>query len=110
MNAGQKMHPSFSFMQVLVIAVWLTGAVSQAVGQAGTGETVIQKAEEQFENSPLKTISLGQGLYVFSGDGGNVAAIVDDGSTLLIDSGVDSRVSELSDAIFKATKRPSHGW
>src|SRR2546427_4316688 len=30
----------------------------------------------------------------------------DDGSTLLIDSGVDTRVTELSDAIFKATMRP----
>jgi cyclase len=106
MNARQKIRPSFSIVQVLVIALWITAAVSPAVGQAGTGETVIQKAEGQFENSPLKTTSLGQGLYVFSGDGGNVAAVVDDGSTLLIDSGVDSRVSELSDAIFKATKRP----
>ena len=33
-------------------------------------------------------------------------AIVDDGSTLLIDSGLDSRVNELSDAVFKATARP----
>src|SRR3989440_4692993 len=30
----------------------------------------------------------------------------DNGSTLLIDSGVDTRVTELSDAIFKATMRP----
>jgi glyoxylase-like metal-dependent hydrolase (beta-lactamase superfamily II) len=43
---------------------------------------------------------------MFSGDGGDVTAIVDDGSTLLIDSGVDSRVSELNEAIFKATMRP----
>src|SRR2546426_1090316 len=30
----------------------------------------------------------------------------DNGSTLLIDSGMDTRVTELSDAIFKATMRP----
>jgi glyoxylase-like metal-dependent hydrolase (beta-lactamase superfamily II) len=43
---------------------------------------------------------------MFSGDGGDVTVIVDDGSTLLIDSGVDSRVSELNEAVFKATMRP----
>jgi glyoxylase-like metal-dependent hydrolase (beta-lactamase superfamily II) len=72
----------------------------------GGAETVIQKATEQFENSPLKTSSLGNGLFMFSGDGGDVTAIVDNGSTLLIDSGIDSRVSELSDAISKTTLRP----
>jgi hypothetical protein len=43
---------------------------------------------------------------MFSGDGGNVTAIVDDGSALLIDSGVDSRATQVNDAIFKATLRP----
>jgi len=43
---------------------------------------------------------------MFSGDGGDVTAIVDDGSTLLIDSGLDSRATELADAIFRATLRP----
>jgi glyoxylase-like metal-dependent hydrolase (beta-lactamase superfamily II) len=106
MNVLQKMRPLFAFLQVLVLAVGITGAASRAAGQAGTGETVIQKATEQFENSPLKITSLGQGLSVFSGDGGDVTAIVDDGSTLLIDSGLASRVTELSEAIFKATMRP----
>jgi cyclase len=106
MNVLQKMRPSFAFIQVLVIAVAVTGAASRAVGQAGTGETVIQRATEQFENSPLKITSLGQGLYVFSGDGGDVTAIVDDSSTLLIDSGLPSRITELSDAVFRTTMRP----
>ena len=70
------------------------------------GKTVIQKATEQFESSPLKTASLGQGVFIFSGDGGDITAVGNERSTLLIDSGVDSRVTELSDAIFKATKRP----
>jgi len=45
-------------------------------------------------------------MFMFSGDGGNVTAIVDDGNTLLIDSGIDSRVTELSEAVVKATMRP----
>src|SRR5229473_3550751 len=68
----QEMRPSLASIQVLVLALVLTGAVSRAAGQVGTGET----------------------------------AIVDDGSTLLIDSGVDSRATELSDAVFKITLRP----
>jgi glyoxylase-like metal-dependent hydrolase (beta-lactamase superfamily II) len=74
--------------------------------QVKASETVIQKATEQFENSPLKLTSLDKGLFMFSGDGGNVTAIVDDASTLLVDSGVASRDSELNDAVFKATMRP----
>lgn len=106
MNVLQKIRLSFSFVQMLVVVVGITGAVSQAAGQAGKGETVIQKATEEFENSPLTITSLGHGLYVFSGDGGDVTAIVDDGSTLLIDSGVAPRITELSDAIFNTTMRP----
>ena len=102
----QKMRPSTASIQALILALVMAGAASQVTGQAGTGQTVIQKATEQFENSPLKTTALGQGLFVFSGDGGDVTAIVDNGSTLIIDSGVDTRVTELSDAIFKATMRP----
>jgi cyclase len=83
----------------------MTGA-SRATGQARTNETVIQKATEQFENSPLTIASLGQRVYVFSGDGGSVTAIVDDSCTLLIDSGLDSRITEQNDATFKTTMRP----
>src|SRR5260370_5631565 len=106
MNVLQQSQPLFAFTQALGLAVVMTGAASRVAGQARTGETVIQKATEQFENSPLKITSLGQGLYLFSGDGGDVTAIVDDGSTLLIDSGLDSRATELADAIFRATLRP----
>jgi len=106
MNVLRKMRPSLVLLHMLVLAVVISGAALRAAGQAGTGETVSRKATEQFENSPLKITSLGEGLYVFSGDGGDVTAIVDNGSTLLIDSGLASRVTELSDAIFKATMRP----
>src|SRR3989441_6267451 len=100
------MRPSTASIQALILALVVAGAASQVTGQVGTGQTVIQKATEQFENNPLKTTVLGQGLFMFSGDGGDVTAIVDNGSTLLIDSGMDTRVTELSDAIFKAAMRP----
>jgi len=102
----REMRPAFGSIQALLLALVITGAVSRGAAQVGTRETVIQKATEQFENSPLKTTSLGNGLFMFSGDGGNATAIVDAGSTLLIDSGVDSRATELSEATFKATLRP----
>ena len=101
----QRMR-SFTSIHAIVLALTVTGAASPMSGQAGTDETVIQRATEQFENTSLKTIPLGKGLFVFSGDGGNITAIVDDGSTLLIDSGLDSRAAEVSDAIFKTTMRP----
>jgi glyoxylase-like metal-dependent hydrolase (beta-lactamase superfamily II) len=101
-----KIGLAFASIQPIVLVLVTTGAVIPVAGQAGAGETVIQKATEQFENNPMKVTSLGKGLFMFSGDGGNVTAIVDDGSTLLIDSGVDSRATELNDAIFKATLRP----
>ena len=97
---------SLVFIGSLVCAVVISGTAFRAAGQAGTGETVIQKAIEQFESSPLKTTALDKDIWMLSGDGGNVAAIVAEGSTLLIDSGVDSRVSELNAASFKATSRP----
>ena len=106
MNILQNTRPLFVFVQVLFVAVVITGAASRAAGQAGTGKTVIQRATKQFEDSPLKTTSLDRDLYVFSGDGGNVTAIVDDGSTLLVDSGVASRTVELNDVVFKMTMRP----
>ena len=104
----QRARPSFflASIQTLALALLLTGFTSRGIAQAGTSETVIQKATEQFESSPLKTTSLGDGLFLFSGDGGNVTAVVDDGSTLLIDSGIDSRITELGEAIHQATMRP----
>jgi glyoxylase-like metal-dependent hydrolase (beta-lactamase superfamily II) len=105
-NIFHEMKSSFASIAALALALVVTGAASQGTAQVGTGETVIQKATAQFESSTLKTTSLSQGLFMFSGDGGNITAIADEGSTLLIDSGVDSLVTELSDAVFKATKRP----
>jgi cyclase len=105
MNVRNK-RSLFVLTEMVVLVVMMMAPASQATGQARTRETVIQKATEQFEDSPLTITSLSPGLYVFSGDGGNVTAIVDDGSTLIIDSGIASRISELSDAIFRTTMRP----
>jgi cyclase len=102
----RKAKPTFFSLQALVLILAMTGAASRVAAQVGAGETVIQKATEQFVSSPLKTIPLGKGLFLFSGDGGNVTAVVDRGSALLIDSGIDSRAVELNDAVFKATMRP----
>src|ERR1700720_1120447 len=68
----RQVRPSFlpRFLQTLVLGLLLTGPTSRGMAQASTGETVIQRATEQFERSPLKTISLGDGLFLFSGDGG----------------------------------------
>src|SRR5260370_26160084 len=101
-----EMRPLFATIQALVLTLAITGGAPRGVAQEGRGQTVTQKATEQFENSPLKTTPLGKSLFMFSGDGGSVTAIVAEGNTLLIDSGVDSRASELSAAIFKATERP----
>ncbi len=102
----QKIRLAFASIQLVVFVLLTTGAAIPVAGQVTTGETVIQKATEQFESTPLKAISLDNRIWVLTGDGGNVTAIADDGSTLLIDSGLDSRVGELTDASFKATARP----
>jgi hypothetical protein len=78
----KKMRPFFAFIQMLAVGLVLTGAASQAARHGGTAQTVIRKATEEFDYSPMKGASLGQGLYIFSGDGGNFTAIVDDVSTL----------------------------
>jgi len=102
----RKTKPTFFSIQALVLVLAITGATSRVTAQAEAGETVIQKATEQFDSSPLKTIPLGKGLFLFSGDGGDITAVVDRDSTLLIDSGMDTRAVELNDAVFKATMRP----
>jgi cyclase len=101
-----SVRPSLTTIHALALALAVTGGAPRGMAQEGRSETVTQKAIEQFENSPLKTIPVDKDIFMFSGDGGNVIAIVAEGSTLLIDSGVNSRVSELSDAIYQATSRP----
>jgi len=102
----QKINLASTSIQLFALVLLITAVALLAGAQTGADQTIIQKATEQFDNSPLKTISLGNGLFLFSGDGGNVVAVVDDGSTLLIDSGMETRAPELNDAVFKATMRP----
>jgi cyclase len=102
----QKISLASASIQLCALVLSITTLALPAGAQTGAGQTVIQKATEQFDNSPLKTTSLANGLFLFSGDGGNVVAVVDDGSTLLIDSGMETRTAELNDAVFKATMRP----
>jgi len=105
----EKISLAFAPIQLIALAFLITGAGLPVAAQAGAGETVIQKATEQFDNSPLHATSVGDGLFLFSGDGGNVVAVVDRDSTLLIDGGMNSRAPELNNAIFKARCVPSHG-
>jgi cyclase len=102
----QKISLAFASIKLITLALLITEAMLPVAAQPAAGETVIQKATEQFDNSPLQTTSLGNGLFLFSGDGGNVTAVGDRDSTLLIDSGIDSRAAELNDAVYKATLRP----
>ena len=83
MEILQNMRPSCTFIQAFVCAVVISGTASRAAGQVGTGETVTQKATEQFESSPLKATSLDKGIWMFSGDGRNVTAIAAEGNTLV---------------------------
>ena len=69
-------------------------------------QDVTQKAIAQFQRKSLQTTSLGDGIYLLSGDGANVVAVADPSSTLLIDSGMASRTTELNSAVFSATHRP----
>jgi cyclase len=102
----QKISLAFASIKLITLALLITEASLPAAAQTAAGETVIQKATEQFDNSPLQTTSLGNGLFLFSGDGGNVTAVVDRSSVLLIDSGIDSRAPELNDTVFQAAMRP----
>jgi alkyl sulfatase BDS1-like metallo-beta-lactamase superfamily hydrolase len=90
----------------LVLAVLASGVTRISVAQAKPNESVTQKAERQFRNALFNAAALGNGIFLFSGDGANVVAIADDSSTLLVDSGITSRVDELAQAIGSATHRP----
>jgi hypothetical protein len=48
---------SFGSIQALVVALVVAGAVSRGTAQVGTGETVIQKATEQFQTAPLPILA-----------------------------------------------------
>lgn len=74
--------------------------------QAKADESITQKAERQFQTTPLNIVPLGKGIVLLSGDGANVVAITDDATTVLVDSGIASRADELAMAIWNTTHRP----
>jgi glyoxylase-like metal-dependent hydrolase (beta-lactamase superfamily II) len=96
----------WQFAQIIASLLLATGTVFSALAQTGSNETVGQKAIKQFETTPLQVVNLGDHIFLFSGDGENIVAVVGEGDTLLIDSGIETRTGELGEAIYKATGRP----
>jgi cyclase len=90
------------------IALLLVAAgMTQICGaQAKPDESITQKAVEQFQTAPLNVVPLGKGIFLFSGDGANIVAIADDATTVIVDSGIESRVDELAGALSNTTHRP----
>ena len=68
--------------------------------------SITQNAEKQFQTASLNTVSLGKGVFLFSGDGANIVAVTDDATTVLVDSGIAPRVDELAQALANTTHGP----
>ena len=83
-----------------------TSAEKPQAVPARTTEELKQHAAAEFKKTPLTVIPLAKEIYLFTGDGGNVVAISDGSAILLIDSGLESRASELNDAVYEAFHRP----
>lgn len=102
----QRFKSASSVFGFLIVCITMVVSNLSLFAQNNQPEDVIQKAIAQFEHSQLQSSSLGDGIYLFSGDGGNVVAIADSGSTLLIDSGIESQATALNKAVFEITHRP----
>jgi cyclase len=106
---GSRIRNARRYLLNLVVLAALAGmglANWNAILYAQEKVELPGKWSQEGAHSELKTVPLGGGIYMFSGDGGNVVAVVDDAETLLIDSGLESRVSELYQAIVQASHRP----
>jgi glyoxylase-like metal-dependent hydrolase (beta-lactamase superfamily II) len=90
----------------IALALLAMGMTRICGAQAKADESITRKAERQFQTAPLKTVPLGKGIFLFSGDGANIVAIADDVATVLVDSGIGSRVDELAVALGNTTHRP----
>lgn len=97
---------SDSVHRVYIIAFLIVGITCSGAAQSQFDTSVEQKAVAEFENTPLQTINLGSGIYLFTGDGGNSVAVVGEADAWLIDSGLQNRTQELSKATFTAGVRP----
>lgn len=90
-----------------LVLVLLAGGLTRICrAQARADVSITQEAVRQFQTAPLNTVPLGKGIFLFSGDGANVVAITDDATTVLVDSGIASRIDELSQALWNVTHRP----
>jgi hypothetical protein len=63
------MSPRLVTIHALVLALAVTGAAPEGMAQKERRETVIQKAIEQFEKDPLKTIPVDKGILNDGGQG-----------------------------------------
>ena len=90
----------------IALVLLVTGTSRICGAQVKADESITQKAERQFQTAPLNTVPLGKGIFLFSGNGANIVAITDDTTTVLVDSGIASRVDELAVALSHTTHRP----
>jgi glyoxylase-like metal-dependent hydrolase (beta-lactamase superfamily II) len=92
---------------VLALAIVICPSVWPQDASRKDQETAkTQRLLTEFEKTPLMTTSLGDNIYLFSGDSANVLAISNERSVLLIDSGSADRVTELAHAVYQIAHRP----
>jgi glyoxylase-like metal-dependent hydrolase (beta-lactamase superfamily II) len=96
---------------LLSIALALLGMLSQSAwAQDGGSEyskrVTTPRKPAELQRAPLVPTSLGDNIYLLSGDGANIVAISDGNSVLLIDSGTGDRVTELAQAVYQIAQRP----
>lgn len=92
------------------IVLFLLGVLSQPSwpqdGSEYSRRVATPLKPSELARAPLVTTSLGDDIYLLSGDGANILAISDGNSVLLIDSGMADRVTELAQAVYRITQRP----
>ena len=90
----------------IVLLLLASGMARICGAQAKPDTSITKRAERQFQTAPLNAVPLGKGIYLFSGYSANIVAITDDATTVLVDSGIASRVDELAMALGNTTHRP----
>jgi len=105
MSSARSRFVQHAIVILGVLFAFIETASPQAV-PAQTNKEVRQHAAAEFNKTPLAVVPLAEQIYLFTGDGGNVVAISDGSIILLIDSGLESRASELNDAVYQTFHRP----
>lgn len=95
----------YAIILIFSLAITWQSALAQSIPTSFESE-LRQRAPEDYQSTPLTITSLGDKIYLLAGDGGNVVAISDGSTVLLVDSGIGCRTSELYHAVYKATQRP----